>query len=295
MSALTLARSISMPNEVLAQLRNRKLAEHAEGGMAFLCSAEAKSLMQQLTHRESANSARADAQTMLAPDPDGFNMLYFMLSAACWTEQQYRRIGIPNSMFIDTMACFTRFTEEHRKSYGRYGFDRDFWTIRQLSVRLFRLGELEFELAELPEDVPREASASRVINMHIPSDAHIDEASCTQAVARLHDFLQAYFPDWLGLPLMCESWLLSPALPALLPEHSRIVQFQHMFTQVGVHEAAQDWREFVFNRNPAPVQELPENTTLQRHMKRFLLNGGRIGVGIGLYRDAHDARDAQVR
>ena len=59
-----------------------------------------------------------------------------------------------------------------------------------------------------------------------------------------------------------------------------------MFTLLGDDESAQDWREWVFNRSQAAVRNLPEDTTLRRNMKRFLLRGGRIGVGIGLYRGA---------
>ena len=200
MSVLALARSISMPDRVLNQLRRLEQSAEDEGMMAFFRSTEGKDLIQQLTHRDLAKTARAQLKIVLDPDPEGFKMLYAMLSAAQWTRQRYRTIGIPDSIFVDTMSCFTRFTEEHRRSYGRCGFDRDFWTIRQLSARLFRLGELEFELADQPEDVPHEAHASRVINLHIPSDARLDGASCADSVARLNNFLQSFFPHWQGLP-----------------------------------------------------------------------------------------------
>ena len=55
---------------------------------------------------------------------------------------------IPENIYIDTMKCFTRFVGEHFASYGYYGFDRGFWTTRQITARLFRIGQLEYEQAE---------------------------------------------------------------------------------------------------------------------------------------------------
>ena len=72
-------------------------------------------------------------------------MLSYMLTAAFYSLEEYEEKGIPKEIFTDTMKCFSRFTQEHYKSYGYYGFDQGFWTGRQLSLQLFRLGELEFE------------------------------------------------------------------------------------------------------------------------------------------------------
>lgn len=223
-------------------------------------------------------------KTVLDDDPDGWHMLYWMLFAAGqFTFPEYCRIGIPDGVFDATMACFTRFIGEHRVSYGRYGFDRDFWTYRQLSARLFRLSELEFELAD-GDNVPAVAGTPRVVNMHIPSDARIDPDHCDQSIARSRSFFARFFPDWAGLPYMCESWLLSPALEQLLPPHSHILGFQHRFRILEIHPDAQDWREWVFQRSSAPLEDLPERTSLQRNMKQFLLGGGKVGTGTGRLR-----------
>lgn len=224
-------------------------------------------------------------KSLLGDDPNGWRMLYWMLYAACeYTFPEYCRLGIPDSVFDNTMACFTRFIDEHRVSYGSYGFDRDFWTYRQLSARLFRLGDLEFELAYDAKDVPEVAGTPRIVNMHIPSDARLDPDHCDMSIARSRSFLARFFPDWARLPYMCESWLLSPALERLLPENSHILAFQHRFDILATDPEAQDWREWVFQRSSVPVAELPENTSLQRNMKQFLLGGGKVGIGIGRLR-----------
>ena len=58
---------------------------------------------------------------------------------------------LPEDVWLDTMKCFSRFVGEHRNSYGWEGFDRGFWTVRQVRASLFRLGELEYEMVESGE------------------------------------------------------------------------------------------------------------------------------------------------
>lgn len=179
---------------------------------------------------------------------------------------------LPHDVFVDTMACFTRFVGEHFESLGTYGFDRGFWTTRQINARLFRLGELEYELLQ--------EGGSRSVALHIPSDCRLEPALLDESVERAKKFLAAYFPDWQDAPMTCESWLLSPALKDLLPPDSRILRFQRAFD---LTPRTDDEREAVLQwvfRLTAPQQKnaaldaLPENTSLQKSLKRFLLSGG---------------------
>ena len=267
---------LGMPAEVTAAVRSQERRLFAVSG------GDCEHMLAMLLNRVQAESALVKLRRLIQPDPDGFAMLCCMLRAALHTRERYRQVGIDDEVFESTMRCFPRFVREHRTSYGRYGFDRDFWTIRQLSMRLFRLGELEFELADQPYDVPNSASSARVINIHIPSDARLERERCMQSLNRASRFIQAFFPTWSGLPVMCSSWLLSPALGELLPETSHILQFQHLFDIVGTDPTAEDWREWVFQRSKAPIAELAEHTSLQRNMKAYLLGGGRVGIGVGI-------------
>jgi hypothetical protein len=96
---------------------------------------------------------------------DWFVQLKVMLMAGLATEKQYELLGIDHLIFVDTFKCFSRFINEHKISYGEYGFDRGFWVGRQLSCLLFRLGELEFELSTLEDKL--------AISIHIPSDCDL--------------------------------------------------------------------------------------------------------------------------
>ena len=80
--------------------------------------------------------------------------------------------------------------------------------------------------------------------------------------------------------MTCESWLLSPVLKDLLPPDSRILRFQRVFDLTpGSGDEREAVLQWVFRLTPSQQQgvsldALPENTSLQKNLKRFLLSGG---------------------
>lgn len=196
---------------------------------------------------------RAVLAKHLGDDPDGFATLAAHLQCALKTFEIYRERGISQEIFVETMKCFPRFVREHMASYGRYGFDRDFWTVRQLSAVLLRIGELEYEVRE------------DAIHLHIPSDARLELPLLRRSWERARELLG-------GADMVCHSWLLSPDLPGLLDADSRILAFQRNFA---IHSPEPDdsFRQWVFKNPGLPDDRLPEDTSLQRRMKAFLRSG----------------------
>jgi len=188
---------------------------------------------------------------------------------------------LPEDVWIATLKCFTRFVNEHFRATGAYAFDRGFWTTRQINARLFRIGELEYEL--------REDENSRAISLHIPSDTRMTPDLLNKSVAEARAFLARYFPDWADLPMTCHTWLLSPALKSMLPENSNILRFQRAFDISEVNPDTDGAITWVFNLtgrqkaelHPEALSNLPEDTTLQRRMKALLMAGGKPGEARG--------------
>lgn len=200
-----------------------------------------------------------------------------MLACQLWTAAQvrsrYLAKGIDDRIFLDTMKCFPRFLGETLRRTGVYRFDRAWWTYRQLSMVLFRLGQLEYET--LPD--------RKVISVHIPSDALLSPELVDASLAQARDFFGTYFPEYAEYPMWCESWLLSPELGKLLPEHSRILAFQRRFRIGKVEEDAPDHFEWLFaTSDTTPLSDLREDTSLQRSVKKHLLAGGKIGTAQGV-------------
>ena len=160
----------------------------------------------------------------------------------------------------------------------RDGFDRGGWTVRQAGCRLFRIGELEYELAD--------TAGEKAVSIHIPSDTRLEADLLNDSVRQAGIFLGEYFPEWQSLPMVCESWLLSPALEDLLPAESRIRRFRAAFdlTETDPDDlAALEWVFYVASgqRDSVEYEKLPEETTLQRRMKAMLLAGKKPGSARG--------------
>ena len=209
-------------------------------------------------------------------DFPGLGVLRLHLNAACEAWSKYQKLGLSKEIYLDTMAAFSRFVREHQRSFGIYGFDRDFWTTRQTGCLLFRIGTLEYELCE--------EEGMRVISLHIPSDAVLTAQALGDSIRTAKEILERTFPDWAGLPWYCHSWLLSPDLKTVLPETSRILYFQSLFTL----EPDADEGEFklwAYGRLDIPDADLPEKTTLQRNLKKFLLEGNRFRSGRGTLKE----------
>lgn len=207
-------------------------------------------------------------------DPYGFRMLKIMLTAGLYARELYIEKNIDETVYVATMNCFSRFVNEYRQAYGVYGFDRGFWTGKQLSLSLFRLGELEYELTEF--------NGKKAISIHIPSGADLSEERINESLVQARNFLSEHFSEYAGGVFFCESWLLAPALKILLPSTSKIVRFAERFGIVGINENAKDYVQWVYKDPGLSAESFPEQTLLQKNMKQYVLSGGKVGAATGI-------------
>lgn len=219
-----------------------------------------------------ADTAQDAYRRLRERHPSGIVILAHSLRAALLSYDAYRARGIGDDVFFDTMRCFSRFLGETHRNRGVWDFDRGWWTYRQLSLTLFRLGELEYEYVD----------GDKTVSVHIPSDADISPAQCRSSSERYQAFTRRYFPEKSAYIPVCTSWLLSPALGELLPPSSRIRSFAACFRITSWDPTATDYLTWVFGRQTDDYAALPESTSLQRSVKRLLLDGGAVGTAHGI-------------
>lgn len=234
---------------------------------------QARPLLEELLTPATWDSALVRLKALIGEDTLGIKILTLMLICCGETWRSYQSLGISGDIYIETLKCFTRFINEHQESYGVFGFDRDFWTMRQLAARLFRLGTLEFELTEEGED--------KAVHVHIPSDADLSPEARHRSYDMARDFIARFSPAYKGAPFLCTSWLLSPALRECLPKGSRIRSFQDEYEVTDVFSEPDSFLTWVYKRPDIPLPDLPEGTSLQRNLKKYLLAGGKVGEGKG--------------
>lgn len=221
-------------------------------------------------------SARLELQGILGEDEDRIKILACMLKASANLHDIYKGKGIRDEVYVETMKCYTRFINETYRMTGRYCFDRQWWTARQAGGHLYRIGELEYELKRLED--------KQVIDIHIPSDADFSPEAVEKSLAMAGEFLRIYYPEMSGCDFTCDSWLLSKQLEGMLKEESNIRSFAKRFEILGEGEPHTEFIEWIFNSKTEDYETLPENTSLQREMKKFILSGGVFRNGYGVLR-----------
>ena len=221
-------------------------------------------------------TARSELVKMLGEDKDRIRVLACMLKASADVWEIYQQKGICDEIYVATMKCYPRFISETYQRTGRMDFDRDWWTVRQAGCHLFRIGELEYEVKQKDMEVS--------IGLHIPSDADLTRAAVDQSLESAKEFFHSYSPKTANAPYDCNSWLLDGQLRGMLSDTSNIIDFQKRFEIVDEGEDSMGFMEWVYHRSVSDagdLDSLPENTSLQRNMKKHLLAGGGIRSAYG--------------
>ena len=226
-----------------------------------------------LYNAESTEEGLLELRAAFSPDKDGMKMLTCMLHCALYTHTLYTKAGIGDEIYLATMKFLPRFVNESGKKDGHCFFTWDWWFYRQLAMREFRIGELEYEFVEDGE--------GKKISVHIPADARLERPLLRDSLADARAFFDKHFPAYKDADFYCDSWLLSPALPALLPESSRILGFQREFEILKWEEDSEAFKDWIYGSRDVPTEKLPENTSLQRAVKAHLLKGGKVGWALG--------------
>jgi hypothetical protein len=229
--------------------------------------------IEQMKHPESWEVALERLKCLLGADEDGVKILACQLQCACDAYAKYEELGISKEIFIDTMKFFPRFLQDHKEKHGNYRYVWAWWAVRQVSMVEFRIGELEYEM--------RIENNRHMIDVHIPADADMSIDKLRNSYLKALDFFEKYYPDFKGADMVCNSWLLAPSLKYVLPENSKILQFQKAFQVERMEGDSLGFMDWVYGSKDIPLDKLPEDTLLQRNLKPYLQNGGKIEWAFG--------------
>lgn len=122
--------------------------------------------------------------------------------------------------------------------------------------------------------------ADSVVGIHIPGGyvhGPLTEQRVSDSLEQARQVLSECYPDYRYQAFFCHSWLVDPTLGRLL-EGSNLHSFCRRFLPFGtqVSGGMSVW-DYVFGVDRAtPVPDLPENTSLQRRIKKWYLQGGMI-------------------
>lgn len=207
--------------------------------------------------------------------------LYLYLRFALDAHADYQRLGIGDAVYFDTFGDITIWAGNCIRDYGEAGLNQYNWLSLHVRLELFRLGRLQFQMVRAQEDFKIKDHAVRkgepYLEMHIPQGEPLRYEACLDSIVRCREFFKGQYKL-----ILCYSWLLSPALKHLLGPEANIIRFQNLFDIYEENPDSRQAEERVFITVKDNPEEYPENTALQRAMKRYLMDGKKVGSAGGI-------------
>ena len=190
-------------------------------------------------------------------------------------EREIHRDGFPLGAhgFEDASGAFTATLTETDEAYTGYPYLAN--------------GYIQASTVTLPKAEWRQilTNGDPVIALHIPAGGGLTPESIDQAIAETKTFVKTYYPDIPYKAFVCSSWLLDPQLKSLVGNEANMAKFSARFTPMAQKDDGNGVMNFIFfdPDRRIPLQELPEDTRLQRALKQHYLSGRVIYVTYGYF------------
>ncbi len=208
--------------------------------------------------------------------------LAVILTLAVRVRERYRDLGIGEKIYYDTMSDIKIWYDKT----GGKGIENYGWLKNHVKAELFRLGRLQFQLYESKNRALRYDRlpfnlGDKVIYVHIPEGEPLKKEECEKSFDLAREFFSAHFPSFDYKCFFCESWLLYEGNRAFMAKDSNIVAFMGLFEIASNIKIELQAIERIFGKRRLLKKNYPENTSLQKRAKAYMLEGNRLGVGIG--------------
>ena len=211
----------------------------------------------------------------LKPPEDGslkseFALMPPLIANACEFCEDARNRGVDKNILSTTLKAVNGYLKSNMKRKGRIGTSGyHFWLPRYAKGKLFRIGVFQFEL--------RTFKGEEAIGVHIPNGTKLDVGENLENFYRALEFFNKYYSEYDFKGFVCESWLLNPHIEAIMGRKTNITRFGDMFDRFEIDEEDDGVYGCVFKvSKPKSIDELCEETSLQRNIKKFIKEGNRF-------------------
>lgn len=145
------------------------------------------------------------------------------------------------------------------------------WGSYFINLRLIEVGRLQYEYEN-----------SNSIKIHIPADEKLNIDKVTDSLEKADFLIKKYFKTE-SYCYYCNSWLLSKQIHNIVSKNSNIYKFYELFDVTEGESCIEDILNFVYKSSQIKnYHELQEATSLQRDIKKYLLNDNDIKLGKGI-------------
>ena len=214
----------------------------------------------------------------------------FIISCTPRMYELYEEEGIDEEIYWDALVDIKAKLMECIENKGVPGTFVGGWFGGWFRLTRFALGRFQYEPIAYNFGKPVELPCgetllpgSPIANMHIPSEgAPLTDEVRNDSYRKAYNFLSKRF-NTNKVFLCCSSWLLFGKHYEFLPETSNILKFMndfHLTSSVEADQFGNSWR--LYGRySTGEVKDYPENTSLRRAYKKWLLDGNKTGSGWG--------------
>ena len=143
------------------------------------------------------------------------------------------------------------------------------WGAYFINTRLIEVGRLQYE------------NCGNHIKIHIPSGSKLEIEEVLNSIKASKEEIKKYF-HLKNIEYYCNSWLLSNQINSIIDKNSNIAKFYKLFEVKDGPDATKDILKFVFNiQECEDYNNLKENTSLQKILKRQLIENKELKIGCG--------------
>jgi hypothetical protein len=181
------------------------------------------------------------------------------------------RDGMPlgSLRYEDDADSFTATIEETEDAYIGHPFD-EYGKIKREKVTLSK-ADWKVKLK----------AGDHVVSLHIPRGEKFDDAIVQDTIDYARAFMDKCYPDYGNKAFFCASWLLDKQIEDLLGKDSNIAKFGNRYHRMHYVNNGMGAIRFVFNVGgnnftPDNICDAPENTRLERLLKKHYLDGKAI-------------------
>lgn len=220
-------------------------------------------------------------------EKDGKRNLLSFLYMCEDVARRYAEKGIPEEVLLATLTDILLWTDAWSEVKGETYLGELAWLAHSMKMRLFRLGSLEFMAGKSHGDCEALGlkKGDPIMEVHIPSGADLSPKAVRASFDAAIAFFAKYYPEYEFSHFTCHSWLLDPALDALLPKESNIIRFRDTFTPISADENDAALRYvFRWNTNRRNLRGAVASSSLAERMKKYALGGGILHEALGAIR-----------
>lgn len=216
----------------------------------------------------------------------------FLIIASEIMHDRYKEAGLSEELFWDTIMDLRYKFDECVACKEVYGTFVASWNTGAYALNRFALGRFQFEYSDFGccDEYTTSAGVKikrgdKTIGFHIPSSGvPLTDEVRFDAYKKAYEFFKDYRREDGLMIFECGSWLLYDEYKTFLPETSNTVKFINDFEIIdsGASDKFNDaWRIFAKYGYKSP-KKWPEDTSMRRAFKKFVLDGNKTGHGHGI-------------